>query len=151
MAEYNVDEYTVEGENAQYNFKISLVDNKINLQLTENSESGNGKNYEGEFTLDELRQINRVFHLTNTIYDAQEEFTKAVERQKIALSENEAYVNIMFHMVLGTDNSPFVIALPRNESARIMKLEQDSDMLKLYREPYLSFWKHPKTDSIPKT
>ena len=52
MAEYNVDEYTVEGENAQYNFKISLVDNKINLQLTENSESGNGKNYEGEFTLD---------------------------------------------------------------------------------------------------
>ena len=134
MAEYNVDEYTVEGENAQYNFKISLVDNKINLQLTENSESGNGKNYEGEFTLDELRQINRVFHLTNTIYDAQEEFKKAVERQKIALSENEAYVNIMFHMVLGTDNSPFVIALPRNESARIMKLEQDSDMLKLERD-----------------
>ena len=134
MAEYNVDEYTVEGENAQYNFKISLVDNKINLQLTENSESGNGKNYEGEFTLDELRQINRVFHLTNTIYDAQEEFKKAVERQKIALSENEAYVNIMFHMVLGTDNSPFVIALPRNEGARIMKLEQDNDMLKLERD-----------------
>ena len=37
-------------------------------------------------------------------------------------------------MVLGTDNSPFVIALPRNESARIMKLEQDSDMLKLERD-----------------
>ena len=39
MAEYNVDEYTVEGENTQYNFKISLVDNKINLQLTDISES----------------------------------------------------------------------------------------------------------------
>ena len=134
MTEYNVDEYTVEGEDTQYNFKISLVDNKINLQLTEISESKLGKNYEGEFTLDELRQINRVFHLTNTIYDAQEEFKKAVERQKIALSENDAYVNIMFHMVLGTDNSPFVIALPRNESARIMKLEQDNDMLKLERD-----------------
>ena len=35
MAEYNVDEYTVEGEDTQYNLKISLVDNKINLQLTE--------------------------------------------------------------------------------------------------------------------
>ena len=134
MAEYNVDEYTVEGEDTQYNFKIALVDNKINLQLTEISDTRPGKNYEGEFTLDELRQINRVFHLTNTIYDAQEEFKKAVERQKIALSENEAYVNIMFQMVLGTDNSPFVIALPRNESARIMKLEQDSDMLKLERD-----------------
>jgi len=134
MAEYNVDEYTVEGEDTQYNFKIALVDNKINLQLTEISDTRPGKNYEGEFTLDELRQINRVFHLTNTIYDAQEEFKKAVERQKIALSENEAYVNIMFYMVLGTDNSPFVIALPRNESARIMKLEQDSDMLKLERD-----------------
>jgi hypothetical protein len=134
MAEYNVDEYTVEGEDTQYNFKISLVDDKINLQLTEISENQHGKNYEGEFTLEELRQINRVFHLTNTIYDAQEEFKKAVERQKIALSENEAYVNIMFQMVLGTDNSPFVIALPRNESARIMKLEQDTDMLKLERD-----------------
>ena len=134
MAEYNVDEYTVEGEDTQYNFKISLVDDKINLQLTEISENHHGKNYEGEFTLEELRQINRVFHLTNTIYDAQEEFKKAVERQKIALSENEAYVNIMFQMVLGTDNSPFVIALPRNESARIMKLEQDTDMLKLERD-----------------
>ena len=134
MAEYNVDEYTVEGEDTQYNFKISLVDDKINLQLTEISENHHGKNYEGEFTLEELRQINRVFHLTNTIYDAQEEFKKAVERQKIALSENEAYVNIMFQMVLGTDNSPFVIALPRNESARIMKLEQETDMLKLERD-----------------
>ena len=130
----NVDEYTVEGEDTQYNFKISLVDNKINLQLTEISETKLGKNYEGEFTLEELRQINRVFHLTNTIYEAQDEFKKAVEKQKIALSENEAYVNIMFHMVLGTDNSPFVIALPRNEGARIMKLEQDNDMLKLERD-----------------
>ena len=85
MTEYNVDEYTVEGEDNRYNFKISLVDNKINLQLTEISESKLGKNYEGEFTLDELRQINRVFHLTNTIYDAQDEFKKAVEKQKIAL------------------------------------------------------------------
>ena len=137
MAEYNVDEYNVEGEDGQYNFKISLVDNKINLQLTEITDNILGRNYEGEFTLEELRQINRVFHLTNTIYDAQEEFKKAVERQKIALSENEAYVNIMFHMVLGTDNSPFVIALPRNESARIMKLEQESDMLKLERDNLL--------------
>jgi len=134
MTEYNVDEYNVEGDDAQYNFKISLVDSKINLQLTEIVEDRFGKNYEGEFTLEELRQIHRVFHLTPTIYEAQEEFKKAVERQKIALSENEAYVNIMFQMVLGTDNSPFVIALPRNESARIMKLEQDNDMLKLERD-----------------
>ena len=134
MTEYNVDEYNVEGDDSQYNFKISLVDNKINLQLTEIVDNRYGKNYEGEFTLEELRQINRVFHLTPTIYEAQEEFKKAVERQKIALSENEAYVNIMFQMVLGTDNSPFVIALPRNESARIMKLEQDNDMLKLERD-----------------
>ena len=28
----------------------------------------------------------------------------------------------------------FVIALPRNESARLMKIEQDNDMLKLERD-----------------
>ena len=42
MAEYNVDEYNVEGEDTQYNFKISLVDNKINLQLSEISEDLHG-------------------------------------------------------------------------------------------------------------
>lgn len=134
MTEYNVDEYNIEGDNRSYNFKIGLVDNKINLQLSELTSNKHGKHYEGEFTLDELRQINRIFHLTNTIYDAQDEFKKAVERQKIALSENESYVNIMFHMVLGTDRSPFVIALPRNESARIMKLEHINDMFKLERD-----------------
>ena len=134
MTEYNVDEYKVEGEAGEYTFKISLVDNKINLQLTELATNKRGKNYEGEFTLEELRQINRIFQLTSSIYEAQEEFKKAVERQKIALSENEAYVNIMFHMMLGTDNAPFVIALPRNESARIIKLEQDTDLLKLERD-----------------
>ena len=40
-------------------------------------------------------------------------------------------------MVLGTDNAPFVIALPRNESVRKMKLEQDTDMLKLERDNLL--------------
>ena len=55
MTEYNVDEYNVEGDDSQYNFKISLVDNKINLQLTEIVEDRYGRNYEGEFTLEELR------------------------------------------------------------------------------------------------
>ena len=87
MTEYNVDEYNVEGDDSQYNFKISLVDNKINLQLTEIVEDRYGRNYEGEFTLEELRQINRVFHLTPTIYEAQEEFKKAVERQIILCSK----------------------------------------------------------------
>ena len=136
MTEYNEFEYEVDGEDGKYDFKISLVDNKINLKLKETGTNQKGRNYEGEFTLEELRQIHKVFQLTNTIFDAQEEFKKAIEKQKISLSENEAYVNIQFQMILGTDNSPFIIALPRNESARLLQLEQDSDMFKLEKDNF---------------
>ena len=74
---------------------ISSTNNKINLNLS-TRDNKQFKNYSGEFTLDNLRRINRVFLLTPTIYEAKDEFKKAIERNKIAISERGDYNHIYF-------------------------------------------------------
>lgn len=133
MEDIAADEYKIEENNKVYILKIGITNNKINLNLSTGS-YGKSKNYTGEFTLDDLRQINRVFLLTSSIYEAREEFKKAIERKKIAISERDDYVHIIFYMMIGTDTATLSVALPRDETPRIIRLEQRANLLKLGRD-----------------
>jgi len=127
------DEYNIETNEKIYVLRIGSTNNKINLNLSTRDQH-QFKNYSGEFTLEDLRRINRVFILTQSIYEAKEEFKKAVERKKIAISERDDYVHTVFYMMIGTDTSTLSIALPRDETPRIIRLEQNFNILKLGRD-----------------
>ena len=128
------DEYKIEEENGkEYILKISTTNNKIQLNIS-TRDTKQFKNYSGEFTLDDLRRINRVFLLNQSIYEAKEEFKKAVERKKIAISERDDYIHTVFYMMIGTDTSTLSVALPRDETPRIIRLEQNLNILKLGRD-----------------
>ena len=128
------DEYKIEEDNnKEYILKISITNNKIKLNIS-TRDTKQFKNYSGEFTLDDLRRINRVFLLNQSIYEAKEEFKKAVERKKIAISERDDYIHTVFYMMIGTDTSTLSVALPRDETPRIIRLEQNLNILKLGRD-----------------
>ena len=128
------DEYKIEEDNdKEYILKISTTNNKIKLNIS-TRDTKQFKNYSGEFTLDDLRRINRVFLLNQSIYEAKEEFKKAVERKKIAISERDDYIHTVFYMMIGTDTSTLSVALPRDETPRIIRLEQNLNILKLGRD-----------------
>ncbi len=133
IEDIGADEYKIEENEKEYILRIGSTNNKINLNLS-TRDNQQFKNYAGEFTLDDLRRINRVFLLTPTIYDAKEEFKKAVERKKIAISERDDYIHTVFYMMIGTDTSTLSIALPRDETPRIIRLEQNLNILKLGRD-----------------
>jgi len=133
LEDIGADEYKIEDNEKEYILKIGSTDNKINLNLSTRDKQ-QFKNYSGEFTLDDLRRINRVFLLTQSIYEAKEEFKKAVERKKIAISERDDYIHTVFYMMIGTDTSTLSIALPRDETPRIVRLEQNLNILKLGRD-----------------
>ena len=133
IEDIGADEYKIEENEKEYILRISSTNNKINLSLSTNNNK-QFKNYSGEFTLDDLRRINRVFLLTPTIYDAKEEFKKAIERKKIAISERDDYIHIVFYMMIGTDTSTLSVALPRDETPRIVRLEQNLNILKLGKD-----------------
>ena len=127
------DEYKIEDNEKDYTLRIGSTDDKININIS-TRDKNQFKNYSGEFTLDDLRRINRVFLLTPSIYEAKEEFKKAVERRKIAISERDDYIHTVFYMMIGTDTSTLSVALPRDETPRIIRLEQNLNILKLGRD-----------------
>ena len=133
IEDIGADEYKIEENEKEYILRISSTNNKINLSINTNNNK-QFKNFAGEFTLDDLRRINRVFLLTPTIYDAKEEFKKAIERKKIAISERDDYIHIVFYMMIGTDTSTLSVALPRDETPRIVRLEQNLNILKLGKD-----------------
>ena len=133
IEDIGADEYNIEENDKLYILKIGSVDNKINLNISARDQQ-QLKNYAGEFTLEDLRRINKVFHLTPSIYDAKEEFKKAVERKKIGITERDDYIHTIFYMMIGTDTSTLSIALPRDETPRIIRLENNINMLKLGRD-----------------
>ena len=133
IEDIGADEYKIEENEKAYILRIGSTNNKINLNLSTRDQQ-QFKNYAGEFTLDDLRRINRVFLLTRSIYEAKEEFKKAVERKKIAISERDDYIHTVFYMMIGTDTSTLSIALPRDETPRIIRLEQNLNILKLGRD-----------------
>ena len=133
IEDIGADEYKIEENEKEYLLRIGSITNKIYLNIsTKNNKQF--KNYTGEFTLDDLQRINRVFLLTRSIYEAKEEFKKAIERKKIAISEKEDYIHIVFYMMIGTDTSTLSVALPRDETPRIIRLEQNINILKLGRD-----------------
>ena len=133
IEDIGADEYKIEENEKEYILRISSTNNKINLNLS-TRDNKQFKNYAGEFTLDDLRKINRVFLLTRTIYEAKEEFKKAIERKKIAISEREDYIHTVFYLMIGTDTSTLSIALPRDETPRILRLEHNLNILKLGKD-----------------
>ena len=133
LGDIGADEYKIEDNEREYILKIGSTDNKININLSTRDKQ-QFKNYSGEFTLDDLRRINRVFLLTQSIYEAKEEFKKAIERKKIAISQRDDYIHAVFYMMIGTDTSTLSIALPRDETPRIIRLEQNLNILKLGRD-----------------
>ena len=134
LQDIGTDEYKIEEDNnKEYLLKIGVNNNKINLNIN-TRDTKQFKNYSGEFTLEDLRRINKVFLLTQSIYEAKEEFKKAVERKKIAISEKDDYVHTIFYMMIGTDTSTLSVALPRDETPRIIRLEQNINILKIGRD-----------------
>ena len=134
LQDIGADEYKIEEDNnKEYLLKIGVTNNKINLNIN-TRDTKQFKNYSGEFTLEDLRRINKVFLLTQSIYEAKEEFKKAVERKKIAISEKDDYVHTVFYMMIGTDTSTLSVALPRDETPRIIRLEQNINILKIGRD-----------------
>ena len=88
IEDIGADEYKIEDNEREYILKIGSTDNKININLSTRDKQ-QFKNYSGEFTLDDLRRINRVFLLTQSIYEAKEESEEGDEEEEEESDEED--------------------------------------------------------------
>ena len=77
--------YQLNQDNKEYILTTGVINNSVRVTCQENI-SLTGPYYSADFTMDELSTINKYFLLLESIYDAQIEINKAIERQKVGVS-----------------------------------------------------------------
>ena len=114
-------------EGKEYILSISIYENALRLSCQENK-AKSGSYYETDFTLDELIEINRYFTIMSSIYEAQNELTKAIEKQKVGIEIGQNLLNIVFYLIIGTDN--VLLKLPlvkRDNSYKRIKFPEEQE------------------------
>ena len=100
----------------EYILSISIYEDYIRLSCQENiGKSGNY--YETDFNLNDLTEINRYFLIMSSIYEAQNELIKAIEKQKVGLELGNNLLNVLFYLIIGTDNIILKLPLAKRDKA----------------------------------
>ena len=100
----------------EYILSISINEDYIRLSCQDNN-GKSGNYYETDFNLNDLCEINRYFLIMSSIYEAQNELIKAVEKQKVGIEIGHNLLNILFYLIIGTDNVLLKFPLVKRDSA----------------------------------
>ena len=114
-------------EGKEYILSTSIYENYIKLTCQENI-GRSGNYYETNYTLNELCEINRFFYIMNSLYEAQNELIKAIEKQKIGIEIGQNSLNLIFYLIIGTDN--ILLKLPlakRDKSYQRVKIPEEQE------------------------
>ena len=114
--ENNIKFFKLNQEGKEYILSISLFEDYIKLSCQENIGKA-GSYYETDFNLNDLCEINRYFLIMSSIYEAQNELIKAVEKQKVGIELGHNLLNILFYLIIGTDNVLIKFPLAKRDSA----------------------------------
>ena len=125
--ENNIKFFKLNQEGKEYILSISIYEDYIRLSCQErNIQLGNY--YETDFSLNDLSEINRFFLIMSSIYEAQNELIKAIEKQKVGIEVEQNLLNLLFYLIIGTDN--ILIKLPlakRDKAYNRMRLPEEQE------------------------
>ena len=125
--EINTKFFKLNQEGKEYILSISIYEDYIRLTCQENIRKL-GNYYETSYTLNELCEINRFFFIMNSLYEAQNELIKAIEKQKIGIEIGQNTLNLIFYLIIGTDN--ILLKLPlakRDKSYQRVKIPEEQE------------------------
>ena len=114
--EINPKFFKLNQEGKEYILSTSIYENYIKLTCQENI-GRSGNYYETNYTLNELCEINRFFFIMNSLYEAQNELIKAIEKQKIGIEIGQNTLNLIFYLIIGTDNILLKLPLAKRDKS----------------------------------
>ena len=117
MAETDINEYNLSSSERKQSLKISIINNQKIYSILTNKETG--QQYISSITLNELRQLCKVFLLIQTIQEAFLIIKNSIEAGKITLSEDPKGEDIIIEYNTSLQNQdypPFDIKLLLNKS-----------------------------------
>ena len=125
--EVNIRFFKLNQDGKEYILSLSIYEDWIRLTCQENK-GISGNYYETNYTLNELCEINRFFFIMNSLYEAQNELIKAIEKQKIGIELGQNSLNLIFYLIIGTDN--ILLKLPlakRDKSYKRVRIPEDQE------------------------
>ena len=125
--EVNIRFFKLNQDGKEYILSLSIYEDCIRLTCQENK-GISGNYYETNYTLNELCEINRFFIIMNSLYEAQNELIKAIEKQKIGIELGQNSLNLIFYLIIGTDN--ILLKLPlakRDKSYKRVRIPEDQE------------------------
>ena len=125
--EINPKFFKLNQEGKEYILSTSIYEDYIKLTCQENI-GRSGNYYETNYTLNELCDINRFFFIMNSLYEAQNELIKAIEKQKIGIEIGQNTLNLIFYLIIGTDN--ILLKLPlakRDKSYQRVRIPEEQE------------------------
>ena len=107
--ETNINLYNLSQEGKQYLLKSSLIGNRLRLSCK--SQANQKIKFTREFTMDELKTLDKIFSPITTPFEALQYFDTMMKNQKVSVSESFDVINIKFYLKSKEDSNQTEIPL----------------------------------------
>ena len=94
--ETNINTYNLSQDGKQFLLQSSLIGNRLRLSCK--SVSNQKIKFLREFTIEELKQLDKIFSSITTPYEALQCFDTIMKNQKVSISESFEVINIKFYI-----------------------------------------------------
>ena len=94
--ESNINTYNLSQDGKQFLLQSSLIGNRLRLSCK--SVSNQKIKFVREFTIEELKQLDKIFSSITTPYEALQCFDTIMKNQKVSISESFEVINIKFYI-----------------------------------------------------
>ena len=109
--ETNINLYNLSQEGKQYLLKSSLIGNRLRLSCK--SQANQKIKFTREFTMDELKTLDKIFSPITTPFEALQYFDTMMKNQKVSVSESNDVINIKFY--LKSEEDSYQTEIPLSE------------------------------------
>ena len=109
--ETNINTYNLSQDGKQFLLQSSLIGNRLRLSCK--SVSNQKIKFVREFTIEELKQLDKIFSSITTPYEALQCFDTIMKNQKVSISESFEVINIKFY--IKTEEEEHQMELPFTE------------------------------------
>lgn len=122
MSSNNEEEFQLILNDKNYLINICILEDQLSLVLTLLVMPP--KQYSGFFSLKELRISSKIFHHTNSLFEAKEILKRTVIKKQLFIIEDDHKAKIIFDTGLGMDSIPFPIILFRDLNVNHLRTSQ---------------------------
>ena len=109
--ETNINLYNLSQEGKQYLLKSSLIGNRLRLSCK--SQANQKIKFTREFTMDELKTLDKIFSPITTPFEALQCLDTMMKNQKVSVSESFDVINIKFY--LKSEEDSYQTEIPLSE------------------------------------